>query len=97
MNSTIPKMLSAHSSIRPIKTWSARPPLPRDFRNWRIGEGAALRRRGSAAANKVRHRRCHQRCRGADELVLAQSSCAVGSSLLLIPVPDRQLRIAALG
>ncbi len=40
MNSTMAKMLSAHSSITAAKLLSASPPLPRVRRNSRIADGA---------------------------------------------------------
>src|ERR1700734_3990527 len=40
MNSTMTKMLQAHSSITPAKLLSANDPLPRVFKNSRIAEGA---------------------------------------------------------
>jgi len=40
MNSTMTKMLQAHSSIAAAKLLSASPPLPRARRNSRIADGA---------------------------------------------------------
>jgi hypothetical protein len=42
MNSTIAKMLHAHTSITAAKLLSARLPLPRLLRYSRMGEGAVL-------------------------------------------------------
>ena len=53
INSTIAKMLSAHTSITAAKVPSASPPLPRALRYCRIGEGGPSAAAGSGAATKL--------------------------------------------